>query len=470
MRYSAVNDLNSLQTNHEIIKKIKESGGRLNKFSIPEFESFIEKLGHSVDDLNRLNVIHVTGTKGKGSTCAFVSSILRQVNAPRPLKIGLFTSPHLIQVRERIQINGQPISQDMFAKYFYQVFNGIKSPDPPLRLIHPHSPTMPMYFRFLTLMAYHLFLQEGVDVAIMEVGVGGMFDSTNVIRKPVVCGIASLGIDHQNALGSTIEQIAWHKAGIIKSGVPAFTVPQSESALEVIKTYATECSAPLAVVAPLEGDSQQLGIPGNHQRTNAALAAALCREWIRNQIPDASDSTVESWITDGLRLASWPGRSQTFVSPRHPSLTWHVDGAHTVESIAACGQWFAAEQAKRTGQCVLLFNAAHDRNVGDLLSTLSANTGGCNFAAAVFCPNLSSRADSNNFTVCHDTELVPQKHAAEVWSALSGVTDTAVLPTINAAVEYIESTYGTSGSETHVLTTGSLHLVGGVLDAAKGSI
>ncbi|KAJ1723225.1 Folylpolyglutamate synthetase [Coemansia erecta] len=470
MNRSAVNDLNSLQTNHEIIKKIKESGGRLNKFSIPEFESFVEKLGHQVDDLNRLNVIHVTGTKGKGSTCAFVSSILRQVNAPRPLKIGLFTSPHLIEVRERIQINGQPISQEMFAKYFYQVFNGIKSADPPLRLIHPHSPTMPMYFRFLTLMAYHLFLEEGVDVAIMEVGVGGMFDSTNVIRKPVVCGIASLGIDHQNALGTTIEQIAWHKAGIIKTGVPAFTVPQSESALEVIKIRASECSAPLSVVPPLEGDSQKLGVPGNHQRTNAALATALCGKWIQSQIPDASADTVDSWISNGLSQASWPGRSQTFVSPRHPSLVWHVDGAHTVESIAACGQWFAAEQEKHTGQCVLLFNAAHDRNVYDLLATLRTSTSGCNFAAAVFCPNLSSRADSNNFTVCHDANLVPQRHAAEMWTTISSVTNTAVLPTINAAVEYIESTYGSCGVETHVLTTGSLHLVGGVLDAAKGSI
>ncbi|KAJ2358884.1 Folylpolyglutamate synthetase, partial [Coemansia sp. RSA 2618] len=342
---AAVRDLNNLQTNYQIIQKIKESGGRLNQQSIPEFEAFVEKLGHNVDDLDRLNVIHVTGTKGKGSTCAFTAAILTQLSEQlqaahgRPLKIGLFTSPHLIEVRERIQIDGAPISQHEFAKYFYETYDGLRSPEPPLRKVSPDSPDMPMYFRFLSLMAYHTFLRERVDVAIMEVGVGGQYDSTNVIRKPTVCGIASLGIDHQNSLGSTIEEIAWHKAGIIKHGVPVFSVEQQPSALAVIEKRASENEAPLQVVAPL--DTAKLGIPGDHQRINAALAAALCRTWAQrtnNTLPDTS----ESWITRGLQLAEWPGRSQTFTSPRVPSLTWHVDGAHTIESVAACAKWFSS--------------------------------------------------------------------------------------------------------------------------------
>ncbi|KAJ1641699.1 Folylpolyglutamate synthetase, partial [Coemansia asiatica] len=234
---SAVKDLGGLQSNYATVQMVRATGGLLNQHSIPEFEAFMEKIGYNVDDLDKLNIIHVTGTKGKGSTCAFVNSILQQVDSPnKKLKIGLFTSPHLIEVRERIQIDGKPISEELFAKYFYETYNRLRSKSPPLRKVSPTSPYMPMYFRFLNLMAVHVFLSEGIDVAIMEVGVGGQYDSTNAVRKPVVCGIASLGLDHQSTLGSTIESIAWHKAGIIKDNIPAITVPQENTAMDVIRS------------------------------------------------------------------------------------------------------------------------------------------------------------------------------------------------------------------------------------------
>ncbi|KAJ1951619.1 Folylpolyglutamate synthetase [Linderina macrospora] len=459
-------DLNNLQTNFQIIQQIKASGGRLNEYSIPEFASFIEKIGHKVSDLDRLNVIHVTGTKGKGSTCAFVSSLLSgQMEAGNKLKIGLFTSPHLIEVRERIQINGQPISTDQFAKYFYQVYNGLKAEEPKLKRVMPESPDMPMYFRFLTLMAYHTFLQENVDVAIMEVGVGGQYDSTNVIQKPIVCGIASLGIDHQGSLGNTIEEIAWHKAGIMKQGAPAYSVEQPESALQVLEARAKERHTTVEVVRPLD-HSVELGIPGEHQAINAALAVRLCQEWAaRTNTKFAS----ASWITDGLRTARWPGRSQTFVSPRHANISYNVDGAHTVESMAACGKWFASKASDIP--CVLVFNAAHERNARALLETLWNETKGCKFVAAVFCPNLSNRVDSVNFTVENDQELRQQKESAKIWKELSGVEDTTVCGTINEAVECVEERFGKQpAGETNILVAGSLHLVGGFLDVAKGSI
>ncbi|KAJ1902194.1 Folylpolyglutamate synthetase [Kickxella alabastrina] len=486
---SAVRDLNGLQTNYQIIQQIKASGGRINESSIPEFEAFLEKIGHPVADLDRLNVIHVTGTKGKGSTCAFVSSVLQQVTAPEPrprLKVGLFTSPHLIEVRERIQINGQPLSRDKFAQYFYETFNALRSHEPPLRLVTPESPTMPMYFRFLTLMAFHAFLAEGVDVAVVEVGVGGQYDSTNVVRRPVACGIASLGIDHQGALGSTIREIAWHKAGIIKPHVPVFTVPQPPEAMRVIEQRADDRQAQLSVASYASDTAagRALGIPGDHQRTNAALAEALSREWIRCKLPDADPCAISRWVADGLRTAHWPGRSQTFVSPRCSALTWHVDGAHTPESMAACAQWFASGSigsgstagstaGSGSAPCVLLFNAAHDRNAQALLETLWRHTSAeCNFVAAVFCPNLSMRADSANFTVLDDQALAAQRESARLWTQTSGCTDVSVMPNINAAVDYVEGRFGAKSSNvpTRVLATGSLHLVGGVLDAAKGSL
>ncbi|KAJ2077166.1 Folylpolyglutamate synthetase [Coemansia sp. RSA 988] len=461
---SAVHDLNSLQSNYQTLQQIKESGGRLNEYSIPEFEAFIEKTGHSVSDLDRLNVIHITGTKGKGSTCAFVDSVLRQTGQ---LKVGLFTSPHLIEVRERIRINGEPLSREDFGKYFYQVYDRLQTPNPPLRRVHETSPDMPMYFRFLTLMAFHTFLAEGVDVAVVEVGVGGEYDSTNVVRQPIVCGIASLGLDHQAALGATIDQIAWHKAGIIKPRVPIFSVSQPSDALNVIRQRAEKCSAPLQIVAPLP-EAQPLGIPGIHQRTNAALAAALCHAFSLR----TGHAISTKCIADGLRLAQWSGRSQTFVSPRNPNLTWFVDGAHTIESINACAQWFAS--LDHPSRCLLLFNPAKDRVAAELLGTLLDVAGKCQWIAAVFCPNVSdSRADSININMKVDSDLTLQHESARVWVSLQSSSSPAVaeyhiVPSINRAVELIESKY--ADTPLHVLVTGSMHLVGGVLDTAKGSI
>ncbi|KAJ2757726.1 Folylpolyglutamate synthetase, partial [Coemansia nantahalensis] len=215
-----------------------------------------------------------------------------------------------------------------------------------------------------------------------------------------------------------------------------------------------------------DGAAPQLGIAGDHQRTNAALAAALCRTWAERTGRTPADP---AWITAGLAAARWPGRTQQFASPRIPQLTWFVDGAHTVESMAACAQWFsAALEGHRRPRCVLLFNAAHERSAAALLETLHATAGQCAWVGAVFCPNTNvTRSDSNNRNVAHDPELHAQRDAAAAWARLVPVPAT-VLPSINDAVRHIETAY--AGQPTAVLATGSLHLVGGVLDIAKGSI
>lgn len=250
--------LNQLQTNAENIDqaiKIEKSGN--SSRSLEKTLYFLSLADINLEDLNKLNVIHVAGTKGKGSTCAFVESILRA----NGYKTGFYSSPHLVMVRERIRINGEPISEEMFAYYFSSVYNRITKGK-------NSEFGMPAYFNFLTVMAMQVFLNENVDVAILEVGIGGEFDCTNVIQKPVVTGISSLDLDHCSLLGDTIDKIAWHKSGIFKENVPAFTVGQDDAAMKVIRERAKEKKCPL-FVAPQWCDypmssTVQLGIQGLH--------------------------------------------------------------------------------------------------------------------------------------------------------------------------------------------------------------
>lgn len=225
--------------------------------SLEKTKHFLALLGLPPEDLNQLNVIHVSGTKGKGSTCAFIESILRHNN----IKTGFYSSPHLVAVRERIRINGRPLSEEMFASYFMQVYNRLQAALAP-------DESMPAYFNFLTLMAFHVFRAEKVEAAILEVGIGGEYDCTNVVPAPVVTGVTSLDLDHCNILGDTIEKIAWQKAGIFKPKVAAFTVAQKEEpAMKVLRERAHEKEAPL-YVAPswylyLQAPNVKLGINGN---------------------------------------------------------------------------------------------------------------------------------------------------------------------------------------------------------------
>ena len=240
----AVRLLNTLQANHATLESLKRAGARLNLRSLPEMRVYLSRLGYSQGDLDRLNVIHVTGTKGKGSTCAFTESVLRA----HGVRTGLYTSPHLVSVRERIMLAGRPVETEKFVRYFFETWDRIQPPGgafaapflyvkrsflpfcliltcsirsgsnggAPYAVSSDDAPPLPSYFRFLTLLCFHIFLQEQVDVAILEVGIGGAYDATNVIDRPVVCGITSIGIDHTDVLGDTVESIAWHKAGIIK--------------------------------------------------------------------------------------------------------------------------------------------------------------------------------------------------------------------------------------------------------------
>ncbi|XP_060107634.1 folylpolyglutamate synthase, mitochondrial isoform X1 [Heteronotia binoei] len=434
----AIRTLNTLQTNASYLEQVKRERGD-PQAQLEAMKGFLERSGLKVEDLDQLNIIHVTGTKGKGSVCAFTERILRNFG----LKTGFYSSPHLVQVRERIRINGQPISKELFSKYFWQVYNRLEETKD-----FEHV-AMPAYFRFLTIMAFHVFLQEKVDLAVVEVGIGGAYDCTNIIRKPVVCGVSSLGIDHTSILGDTIEKIAWQKGGIFKPGVPALTVPQPDRPLEVLKEQAQRNSCPLYLCPDLDAFEKEekplrLGLAGDHQRSNAALALQLAHVWLEQQGYLDIGELRDPWpspelspkkppplapvfrpgepMVQGLQATEWLGRNQVL---HHGPLTWYIDGAHTTSSIQACVRWFrqaALNEEKPTDGSevrVLLFNVTGDRDTAALLKLLLP----CQFDYAVFCPNFTEvstvgNADQQNFNVTLENVLTRCLQNQSYWNRL----------------------------------------------------
>ncbi|GAB2267169.1 hypothetical protein Dimus_002153 [Dionaea muscipula] len=403
-------------------------GGTYGK--LQRMEMYLKILGLE-EQIAGLRIIHVAGTKGKGSTCAFCEAILRECG----LRTGLFTSPHLIDVRERFRINGLDISEEKFLTYFWDCWDQLRDK------VTEDLP-MPPLFQFLTVMAFKIFVCEKVDVAIVEVGLGGRNDSTNVIKGPVVCGIASLGMDHMEALGDTLEQIASHKAGILKPNTPAYTVPQLPEAMTVLEERAQQLMVPLEIVPPISCgklDGLKLSLAGDHQRVNAALAIALCRSWLQrtqtwekllpNGVCGVED--LPAAFRRGLSSARLSGRAQVvYDSASKPQsrsfggdLIFYLDGAHTPESMDVCARWFSSAvkddddddektntvtslqngcllhnedqsigESTKIRKRILLFNCMEVRSPQLLLPQLvgTCASSGVHFSKALFVPSMST--------------------------------------------------------------------------------
>jgi dihydrofolate synthase/folylpolyglutamate synthase len=244
---------------------------------------------------DQLRFIHVAGTNGKGSTCAMLESIYRHAG----LRVGLYTSPHLVAFGERIQVNRQRVGEAEVVRLVEQLQPWLKE------FPADHHPT---FFEVVTVMALTYFAEQQCDLVIWETGLGGRLDATNIVT-PLASVITNIQFDHQRWLGETLDRIAAEKAGIIKPGVPVITGTDEPQALTVIQETALQQRAPLTLVTPAHTqhpplDTVKLPLLGWHQRLNAAVALATART-LQTQLPVNAAA-----LREGLATVHWPGRLQ----------------------------------------------------------------------------------------------------------------------------------------------------------------
>ncbi|MEI8289082.1 MAG: folylpolyglutamate synthase/dihydrofolate synthase family protein [Verrucomicrobiota bacterium] len=295
----------------------------------------------------KLRFIHVAGTNGKGSTCAMLESIYRAAG----LRVGLFTSPHLVSFRERIQVNRELIAESEVVRLIVELRAANRKNESTL-------------FEFATLMALKYFAEQKCDLVIWETGLGGRLDATNIVT-PLASVITNIAFDHQQWLGDTLEKIAAEKAGIIKPGVPVVTTTAAPEALEVIGNIARRENAPLIKAAPPSrlraAETAKLPLMGEHQKTNAALALATV-EALQRHIPVSADN-----VREGFAKVNWPGRLQLIRQPAGRKVL--LDGAHNLAGAETLRATLEKDFAGT--RPVLIFGALADKDWPDICRLLA---------------------------------------------------------------------------------------------------
>lgn len=333
----------------EIINYIEE----IPKFTVknpPEHtKELLKRLGNPQDSIK---VIHVAGTNGKGSTCAYLASMLKEGG----YRTGLFTSPHLVTINDRFRINGENISDEDFTESFLRVKQVIDEAKED-GLAHPS------YFETLFLMGVDYFSRKKVDYLVLETGLGGGKDPTNCVEHPLACIITSISIDHVQYLGDTIPAIASEKAGIIKPGVPIIYDGHVKEAAPVIEKRAKELGSPAYALKPeqyslkeqnregitflFEGEELHIPYIAEYQMMNASLAYFTMKNL--QSVHGISDEVLK----EGIRKVSWAGRMETIL----PGVI--VDGAHNADGVAQFVKTVA--QFRKDNRIVLVFSAVSDK-------------------------------------------------------------------------------------------------------------
>jgi dihydrofolate synthase/folylpolyglutamate synthase len=395
------------------------------RLGLERMEGLLDALGNPH---HRLRVLHVAGTNGKGSVAAMLESMLRASGH----RTGLTTSPHLCAATERIRLDGAPVARAVFVDLEQRVFDAAATLDDP-----------PTFFERVIAMAFAGFAEAAVDVAVVEVGLGGRLDATNVV-SPLGCAITPIGLDHQQFLGDTLEAIAGEKAGILKPGVPAVIAEMAPSATDVIKAAGERVGAPLRVVGEqlLIGDTEEgyvlrharrslvepftLSMGGFHQVQNAAVAVGLL---------DALDLGDERTRREGLEATAWPGRFEVI---EDGGVTFVLDGAHNPASAGALARALATDERTRRRPILAVIGATRGHDPAP-------------FAAALGRPE---RAWATKARAPRSVD------AAEV---LDGLTRAGWRKAASAPCEEaLDAAREAAGSEGVVLVTGSLYLVGEV--------
>ena len=426
----ALKFLSSL-TDHERLRIVRYN---TDNFDLNRMRTLLKKLGNPQDQFKS---VHVAGTKGKGSTCAMTANMLQACG----YKVGIYTSPHLIDLRERIAVNGEMIPQTDLARL--------------VRLIEPIAMKIkppPTFFDVLTAIAFKYFADQKVDIAVVETGLGGRLDATNVI-KPEVTAITSISKDHMAQLGHTLPKIAEEKAGIFKAGVPAVTVTQDPAVEQVLKAHAEKVGAPFDVCGKsiefsyrfessrLHGPHnriclstptskfEHLAVPliGEHQAINCGLALAILDK-LKGRgmvLPDAK-------VMEGLAKTNVPGRMEMVsVNPRVL-----VDGAHNAASLDAMMR--AVGQHVPYDSMVVIFGCCGDKDIPGMLE------------------RLTSGADKVIFTKVDSIRTANPEELAARYIELYGKM-AQVAPTLKDALEIANRAVT---KEDLICITGSFYLVG----------
>ena len=382
-----------------------------------------------------IKIIHVAGTNGKGSVCAYLNAMLLAGGK----KTGLFTSPHLVRINERFQINGEDVSDEQFLDAFLKVEKAAKE-------YEAEGEGHPSYFETLFLMGMLIFKEAGVEYLVMETGLGGRLDATNVVEKPLACIITSISRDHTEYLGDTLEAIAGEKAGIIKAGVPVIYDASQPGPATVIAAKAKEMGSPAWPMEPSfyemktqsregitftfaypGGEKAELAIPyvAKYQMMNASLAF-----YTMHILQDVHD-IPKNVLAEGLSKIKWPCRMEMAA----PGVI--IDGAHNEDGIAqfvSTAGYFAKEN-----EITILFTAVADKHYHEMIGEICEGIHPSHVVA----------------TQIDGSRVVPAEVLAEDFRK-AGCTDVCAEPEIGAAYE---KALGKKGSGM-LFCVGSLYLAG----------
>jgi len=375
------------QTDYEQMLRVRYNS---DTFNLDRMSLLLKKLGNPQ---KKLRAVHIAGTKGKGSTATMLAEMLRACG----YKVGLYTSPHICDVRERIRINGTIIPQAQLTRLIARV--------------QPHIEKMandkPTFFEIFTAMAFCHFADEKVEIAVIEAGLGGRLDSTNVLR-PAVCGLTSISLDHTHQLGGTLAKIAAEKAGIFKRDVPVVSVPQEPEAKRVLQEHAKDsksrlmftgediefsyrvessrragCHARVCLTTP-RSRFEHLPVPvlGEHQAVNCGLALALLDQ-LKIQGMKIDDSRAMAGLA-GIHL---PGRMEIV----HEDPRILVDGAHNAASMQALLR--AVGQHIPYDSMVMIFGCAADKDIAGMMDQIATGADKVIFTRAAGTPRAAMPHD-----------------------------------------------------------------------------